>query len=288
MESELSELAIVLATYNEADNLSRLVHALEELGEDLHIVVVDDNSPDGTQQIAREMSAAFGNITVVGRPGKQGLGSALRDGVKTALATGSKYIMMMDADYSHDPLDVPRLLEAIRIEDADMVQGSRYVPGGGVRGWGPRRWLLSRGANLLYHWFAGAPNESTTTFRVHSRRAASVVAERTIGRGYRFIPEATLVVMAAGMDIVEAPIIFTDRVRGTSKLQAREAIKHIVAFFVQAVQYRLHVGRFARRPAADIDWDEYAAPPIADAKPGRAGQPGPGTSEAPGSSDVGN
>jgi hypothetical protein len=94
--------------------------------------------------------------------------------------------------------------------------------------------------------------------------------------------------MAAGMDIVEAPIIFTDRVRGTSKLQAREAIKHIVAFFVQAVQYRLHVGRFARRPAADIDWDEYAAPPIADAKPGRAGQPGPGTSEAPGSSDVGN
>lgn len=245
----MSELAIVLATYNEASNLPRLVGALEGLGLELHLLVIDDSSPDGTQQVAQELSAAFGNVTVIGRPGKLGLGSALRDGLRAALATDARYIMTMDADYSHDPLDVPRLLDAMRSSGADLVQGSRYITGGGVRGWGPGRQLLSRAANLLYQWCAGAPHESTNNFRIFSRRAASVVVARAKGRDYEFVPEATLLVLAAGLRVQEVPIVFTDRTRGQSKLGLKQAMKAVVSFFSSSFQYRLGLGRFVRYTA---------------------------------------
>jgi glycosyltransferase involved in cell wall biosynthesis len=245
-EVDVAEVAIVLATYNEAANLAPLVEALEQLGEDLHLLVVDDNSPDGTQRVARELAAAFGNITVIGRPGKLGLGSALREGLKAALATGAQYVMTMDADHSHDPGDVPRLLEAMRDGEADMVQGSRYVPGGDIRGWGWQRRVLSRVANLLYHWVAGAPHESTTNFRVFSRRAAEAVLARARGRDFEFQPEAALLVLAAGFKVREVPIVFSNRVRGSSKLGKKQAIKALVFFVTATLQYRLRVGRFAR------------------------------------------
>ena len=245
----MSELVIVLATYNEAGNLAPLVEALQHLREDLHLLVVDDNSPDGTQQVAQELSASFGNVTVIARPRKMGLGSALRDGLKAALATDARYVMTMDADHSHDPQDVPRLLKAIRSGEVDMVQGSRYIPGGGVRGWGPRRKLLSRAANLLYHWCAGTPHESTTNFRVFSRQAAGVVLARAKGRDYEFMPEATLLVLAAGLRVREIPIVFTERVRGSSKLGLKQALKAILSFLVASLQYRLRLGRFVRTPA---------------------------------------
>lgn len=242
----MSELALVLATYNEATNLPRLVVALEGLGLDLHLIVVDDNSPDGTYWLAQELSSTFGNITVICRPGKLGLGSALREGIRAALATDARYIMTMDADYSHNPLDVPRLLEAIRTSGADLVQGSRYIRGGGVQGWGPRRWLLSRLANLLYHWGAGAPHESTTNFRVFSRQAASVILARAKGCDYEFVPEAMLLVLAAGLQVCEVPIVFTDRRLGQSKLGKKQAIKAIVSVASTSLQYRLRLGRFVR------------------------------------------
>jgi len=243
------ELAIVLATYNEAANLVPLVEALERLDEDLHLLVVDDNSPDGTQRVAQELAATFGNITVIGRPGKLGLGSALREGLKAALATGARYVMTMDADHSHDPGDVPRLLEAMRVGEAGMVQASRYVPGGGVQGWGWQRRVLSRAANLLYHWVAGAPHESTTNFRVFTRRAAETVLARARGRDYEFQPEAALLVLAAGFKVHEIPIVFTDRVRGRSKLGKKQAVKALVFFVTATLQYRLRLGRFARTSA---------------------------------------
>ena len=171
----MPELAVVLATYNEADNLGRLVEALESLEIDLQLVVVDDNSPDGTGLIAQQLSMRFGNITVVNRPAKLGLGSALQSGIAAALNAGAQYVITMDADHSHDPADVPRLLAAIKTGSADMVQGSRYAPGGGVEGWNGKRRLLSRTANLVYHWGAGTPHECTTNFRVFSRWAASAV-----------------------------------------------------------------------------------------------------------------
>ena len=165
---------VVVPTYNEAENLSELVKRLFSLDvAGLDILVVDDNSPDGTQRVAQKLSADYGNITVVCRPRKLGLGSALRDGIESALATDATYIMTMDADYSHDPLDVPRLMDVMRDSGVDMVQGSRYVRGGGVRGWPVHRMVLSRTANLLYHWFAGAPHESTSNFRAISTKGKS-------------------------------------------------------------------------------------------------------------------
>ena len=141
------------------------------------------------------------------------------------------------------------MLKAIRSGEVDMVQGSRYIPGGGVRGWGPRRKLLSRAANLLYHWCAGTPHESTTNFRVFSRQAAGVVLARAKGRDYEFMPEATLLVLAAGLRVREIPIVFTERVRGSSKLGLKQALKAILSFLVASLQYRLRLGRFVRTPA---------------------------------------
>jgi len=144
----LAELAVILATYNEAENLR----------EDLQLVVVDDASPDGTDLIAQQLSSRFGNIAIVNRPAKLGLGSALQCGLAVALNAGTHYVLTMDADFSHDPADVPRMLEAIKTGRADMVQGSRYAQGGCAQGWNGKRRLLSRAANLVYQWGPGTPH----------------------------------------------------------------------------------------------------------------------------------
>lgn len=248
METGVSEIAVVLATLDEAGNLPSLVEALENLGEDLDIIVVDDNSRDGTQEIARELSESLDNLTVINRPGRLGLGSALRDGLAAALAKGALYVVTMDADWSHDPADLPRLLEVIRAGEAGMVQGSRYVSGGGARKWGLRRRLMSRAANLLYHWGTGAPHESTTNFRALSRTAAAVISARARGNGYEFMPEATLLVMAAGMRVQEVPITFTGRERGESKMGGKQVLNSLTAFVSDLFQYRLRLGRYSRQP----------------------------------------
>ena len=251
----MPELAVILATYNEADNLEQLVEALENLEIDLQLVVVDDNSPDGTGLIAQQLSTRFGNITVVNRPGKLGLGSALQSGIAAALNAGAQYIISMDADHSHDPADVPRLLAAIKTGSADMVQGSRYAPGGGVEGWNGKRRLLSRTANLVYHWGAGTPHECTTNFRVFSRRAASAVLSRAKGNGYEFMPESTLLVLASRLTIQEIPITFTNRRLGESKLDQRQVIKGILFCISGIFMYRLRIGRFSRLKAKDATDD---------------------------------
>ena len=243
----MPELAVILATYNEAENLTQLVEALEGLGEDLQLVVVDDDSPDGTGLIAQELSSRFGNITVIDRQSKLGLGSALQAGLAEALEAGALYILTMDADLSHDPADVPRLLSTIKSGGSDMVQGSRYAPGGGVRGWNRKRRLLSRAANLVYQWGAGTPHESTTNFRVFSRRAASAVLSRANGNGYEFMPESTLLVLASGLKIQEVPIMFTNRRLGLSKLDKRQVLKGIAFSFSSILRYRLRLGRFSRQ-----------------------------------------
>ena len=247
----MPELAVVLATYNEAENLPQLVEALEGLGEDLQIVVVDDNSPDGTGLVAQQLSSRFGNITIVNRPSRMGLGSALQTGLAVALDAGARYVMTMDADLSHDPADVLRLLSTIKTGYSDMVQGSRYAPGGGIRGWNSKRWLLSRAANLVYHWGAGTPNECTTNFRVFSRRAASAILSRAKGNGYEFMPESTLLVLASGLRVQEVPITFTNRRLGQSKLDKRQVLKGIIFCVGSVLRYRLRLGRFSRRHAPD-------------------------------------
>ena len=247
MGSPLTELAVILATYNEAENLTQLVEALEDLGEDLQLVVVDDDSPDGTGLIAQQLSSSFGNITIINRSSKQGLGSALQTGLAVSLDAGAQYVMTMDADLSHDPADVLRLLSTIKTGSADMVQGSRYAPGGAIRGWNIKRRLLSRAANLVYHLGAGTPQECTTNFRVFSRRAASAALSRAKGNGYEFMPESTLLVLAAGLKIREVPITFTNRQLGLSKLDNRQVMKGIAFCISSILLYRLRLGRFSRR-----------------------------------------
>ena len=245
----MAELAIILAVYNEAENLPSLVEALEGLGEDLEIVVVDDNSPDGTAHIAHQLSDEYGNLTLVQRPAKLGLGSALRDGMAAALTGEARYILTMDGDLSHDPADAPLLLDAMRKERADLVQGSRYMPGGEIRNWSLGRRALSRCANQLFHWGTGGPRESTTNFRVLSRRGASLVLDRARGNGYEFVPEVMLLALASGLRVVEVPITFTDRERGRSKLGKSQAVGHILHTLAGIVQYRLGLGRFSSRRA---------------------------------------
>ena len=244
----MTELAVVLPTYNEAENLTVLVRELEQLGVDLHVFVVDGNSPDGTQQVAERLRDIFGNVSVIAQPGKMGLGSALRAGLTEALASDARYIITMDADCSHSPQDVPRFLNEIRGGTADLIQGSRYIAGGRVQGMAYARRVFSKVANLFYHWCAGGPHESTTNFRVFSRRAAALVVARAKGRHFEFVPEAVLLVLAAGMKVDEIPIVFTGRVRGRSKVGAKQVTNGFTSLFSASILYRLRLGRFSRKP----------------------------------------
>ncbi|PKB73428.1 MAG: hypothetical protein BZY75_01930 [SAR202 cluster bacterium Io17-Chloro-G7] len=255
----MPQLAIVLPTYNEAQNLGPLVRGLENLGLDFQLLIVDDNSSDGTRELAGELAETYKNITVIKRPGKSGLGSALRTGLTAALATDAQYVVTMDADQSHDPLEVPRLLAGLtpglkigptNEVDArpDLVQGSRYIAGGGITGMTAFRRFSSHLANLIYHWCARGPQECTNNFRVYSRRAAALVVERSKGDHYEFVPEATLIILAAGLNVAEVPTIFKCRVTGSSKLGAMQAIRGIAALFSTTIQYKLAMGRFSRRP----------------------------------------
>lgn len=243
------KLGIVLATYNEAGNLARLVETLETLPlpPDARIFVVDDSSPDGTSAIAERLAAAYGNVSVITRPRRMGLGSALRDGMTAALADGCSHILTMDADQSHDPLEVPKLLAAAQTEDVDLVQGSRYVKGGSTRMVGWRQRLQGFGANLLIRVALGSPREATTNFRVYSRRAAQLMVTETRGRDFEFQPEGILLAKRRGLHIAEVPITFTGRAAGESKLGLARSAKYVLLLLGILVAYKLRLGRFSRR-----------------------------------------
>ena len=243
-DTAVAVLGIVLATYNEAGNLPRLIEELEGLAlpVDVDVLVVDDNSPDGTSDVARGLAERYGNISVMTRPGKLGLGSALRQGMEAALSRGSTWVLTMDADLSHDPNDVPRLLDAAR-EGADFVQGSRYMPGGGTRSWSWWRRLKSTVANRSLRWLLGAPMDSTSNFRVYAEHTARLVVAEARTRDYEFQPEAALIVLRDGLRIIEVPIIFTGRVEGKSKLGMAQNIRWIVFLVRSLLVFRLRPRR---------------------------------------------
>ena len=232
----MEKLGIVLATYNEALNLPSLIKALEKLplSQDLHIFVVDDNSPDGTSEVATTLASQYGNISLITRPRKRGLGSALRDGMKAALEHNCSHIATMDADLSHNPLTLPTLLEAAKLDGVDLVQGSRYINGGSFVGLGPVRSFQSRLANLLCHWLFGLPRDSTSNFRVYSARTAELVISSSKSNDYDFQPEAALIALSHGLRIVEVPIVFTSRAAGASKLGLVQNLKWAL-FFLKAI-----------------------------------------------------
>ncbi|HSK95680.1 MAG TPA: polyprenol monophosphomannose synthase [Euzebyales bacterium] len=208
---------VVVPTYNEAATIRRIVEAVRATGR-AHVLVVDDGSPDGTGDIADWLAERDYGVHVLHRSEKAGLGAAYRAGLRWGLAAGFDALGEMDADGSHDPTDVPRLLDALG--NADLVIGSRYVPGGAVRNWPLHRRLLSRGANLYVQACTGLPvNDATAGFRVFRREALIALdLDNAQSDGYSFQIEMALRAHAAGFRVVEVPITFVERTDGASKM----------------------------------------------------------------------
>ena len=221
---------VVIPTYNEADNLEAIVRAalteLEPYAPDDHaILVVDDNSPDGTGAIADRLAAEQDAVEVLHRQAKSGLGQAYLAGFGRALGGGAQFVIEMDADFSHDPRYLPQLLEAAK--DADLVLGSRYVAGGGVRDWGLFRRLISRGGGLYARKILGVEVQDLTGGFKCIRRAVleGIDLDSVRAEGYVFQIEVTYRALLAGFRVREIPIVFSDRTVGTSKMSTRIALE---------------------------------------------------------------
>lgn len=212
---------VIVPTYNERDNLPLLVSELLRI-DALEILVVDDDSPDGTGAAADSLAAAHpGRVRVLHRTGTRGLGRSYIDGMRDALRSGATHVCQMDADFSHDPADLPRLLDASR--DADLVIGSRYVPGGTLRNWPVHRVMLSAFANAYVRAITGLTvRDCTSGFRCWRRELlARLPLEGIVSDGYAFQVELAWEAYAAGGRTVEIPITFVERRQGASKLSAR-------------------------------------------------------------------
>jgi dolichol-phosphate mannosyltransferase len=228
---------VILPTYNEAENLERIVGAvLEQLPPSATVLVVDDNSPDGTGEIADGLAGSNESVRVLHRARKEGLGPAYLAGFHVALDAGAQRIIEMDADFSHDPAYLPRLIGAA--ENADLVIGSRYVPGGGVTDWGPMRRFISRGGSAYARMALGLPiRDLTGGFKCFRREVLEAINLDTIeARGYAFQVETTYRAIKAGFRVVEIPIVFRDRRDGTSKM--RGAIVAEAIWRVPAMRFR--------------------------------------------------
>jgi dolichol-phosphate mannosyltransferase len=210
---------VCLPTYNERENLEPMVRALADvLDPDDRVLVVDDNSPDGTGAIADRLAAELPFVGVLHRPRKEGLGPAYLAGFRQALADGAELVLEMDCDFSHRPEDVRRLVDAAA--DADLVLGSRYVPGGRVENWGLGRRFISRGGSLYAQLLLGVPvRDLTGGFKCYRRRVLERIDLDAIdSRGYAFQIETTYRALRAGFRVVEVPISFADREVGGSKM----------------------------------------------------------------------
>jgi dolichol-phosphate mannosyltransferase len=222
---------LILPTYNEAVNLEPFVRAvLPELAEaspDHRILIVDDNSPDGTGRIADRLASEIEAVDVLHRPEKQGLGVAYLAGFRRALDSGAALILEMDSDFSHSPADVPRLIRAA--EDADLVLGSRYVPGGGVSDWGVVRRLLSRGGSWYARVILGVKvADLTGGFKCFRREVIEALDLDSVhAEGYGFQIELTYGAIRAGFRVKEIPIVFRERQAGLSKMTARIAVEAV-------------------------------------------------------------
>jgi dolichol-phosphate mannosyltransferase len=212
---------VVVPTYNEALNLPLIVPQILAQGPGLDVLIVDDNSPDGTGQLADQMAAADTRVHVLHRPGKGGLGKAYLAGFRWALERDYELVFEMDADFSHDPKFLAEFLRAA--EDADLVIGSRYKTGVNVINWPISRLLLSLGANQYARWITGLPiMDSTGGFKCFRRRVLQAIDfDRVRSNGYAFQIEMSFRAWKKGFRLVEIPIVFTDRVEGQSKMNKR-------------------------------------------------------------------
>jgi dolichol-phosphate mannosyltransferase len=210
---------IVVPTYEEATNIERLVaKARAVLPGDAQILIVDDSSPDGTGEIAARLASEQEAVHLLRRPRKEGLGPAYLDGFRKALDAGAGLVVEMDADFSHEPAYLPRLLEATK--RADVVLGSRYVPGGGVSDWGALRRAISRGGSAYARLTLGVDvRDLTGGFKCFRREVLEAIdLDAVRSRGYAFQVEMTYRAIQLGFDVVEVPIVFPDRQAGNSKM----------------------------------------------------------------------
>ena len=227
---------IVIPTYNESENIVRLVTEILALPVGAHVVVVDDNSPDGTGRLVDELAAREPRVHAVHRPAKLGLGTAHIAGIRCAAALGLDPIGTMDADFSHHPRYIPDLLAGL--EHSDVMIGSRYVPGGGTVDFGLHRRLLSRGANAFARTMLGlTAADCTAGFRLYRLRVLdSIDLDAIFSNGYSFLIEILFLVQSAGWKVGESAIIFEDRREGTSKISKREIAKAIYTVLRLSVQ----------------------------------------------------
>jgi dolichol-phosphate mannosyltransferase len=211
---------VIVPTYNERENLPRMAEHLLQMSTLVEMLVVDDNSPDGTGRIADELAAKHPTIHVLHRAEKSGLGRAYIDGFKWALERDYEFIFEMDGDFSHNPDDIPKFLEAAREQNADLVLGSRYSDGVRVVNWPLKRLMLSRSAGIYVRLITGMPfTDPTGGYKCFRRRALQAVnLDEVHSNGYSFQIEMTHRLWRQGMKVVEVPIVFTDRLRGQSKM----------------------------------------------------------------------
>jgi len=213
-----SKVLIIIPTYNESENVPKLVKDIFSYQKDVHILFVDDNSPDGTASIIKEIQKNNNQLHLLERPGKMGLGTAYVTGFKYALAKGYEFIFEMDADFSHDPKEIPNFLKAIA--DYDLVLGSRYKKGVNDVNWSMRRLLLSFFANMYTRIVTGLPiRDATGGFKCFRREVLEAIDFKKIkSSGYAFQIEVSFKAWRKGFKIVEIPIIFIDRQAGVSKI----------------------------------------------------------------------
>jgi dolichol-phosphate mannosyltransferase len=234
-----SEILVILPTFNERDNLERVVGAVRGLGHD--VLVVDDNSPDGTGEVADRLAAADPQVSVLHRAGKLGLGSAYVEAFRLGLQRGYQFLVEMDADGSHRIEHLPAIIDAART-NGGLGLGSRYVPGGAVTGaWGAHRKFLSWGANVYCRAVLGLNiHDCTSGYRCYTRRLLEQIdVDRVISDGYSFQIEMVYLTTLKDYRINEVPILFEDRIAGASKVTRGE----IVSDFLSVIRLRLRHGR---------------------------------------------
>lgn len=220
----LPRLLVITCTYNERENIQRLIPEIRQTLPAADVLVVDDNSPDGTGELADRLAANDSRVHVLHRAGKQGLGTAILAGFRYAIENGYDHLIVMDADFSHHPRYLPSLQDCM--QRADVGIGSRYVPGGGVTGWGPLRHFMSRGINcyarLLLRLKTRDNSGSFRCYRVSKLRDLDL--DRVRARGYAFQEEILYRCRRIGCTFAETPIVFEDRRYGESKISMRETV----------------------------------------------------------------
>lgn len=241
----MNESIVIIPTYNESTNIRRLIEKTLALEKQVDILIVDDGSPDGTAEIVKSLQGEFPErIYLIEREGKMGLGTAYVTGFKFALSNGYQFICEMDADFSHNPEDLPRLIEPIEADEADLAIGSRYSDGISIVNWPLSRLILSFAANVYARTITGLPIQDTTAgFKcIHRKVLESINLERISSNGYAFQIEIHYRAWKAGHRLKEVSIIFKEREEGVSKMSksiVREAIWRVWALKLRSLIGRL-------------------------------------------------